>query len=91
MSVETSQVLSELVVRGLYKESKNCLVKRLKGLHEENCVEIPPAASNLIYELYRSKSGYKIRILYNSTPIQCSNNPDEEYCKLGDFRVFCIL
>lgn len=88
MSVETTQMLSELVVRGLYNNAKNCHIKRTKSLHKNDCQEVPPAASNLIYELHKSPQGYKIRILYNSEPIQCSVNADKEYCSLKEFSSY---
>lgn len=88
MSIETSQMLSELIVRGKYKNAKSCAIKSLKNLHQDDCEQIPLPASNFVYELHKTPEGYKIRILYNSVPVQCEDNPETEYCNLKNFSQF---
>lgn len=89
ISGETNQILSELILRNRMENARNCGIKKLKNLHNGECEEIPPAASNFIYELYQGEDfQFKIRILYNNRVIECSKNPKVEYCSLKDFSDF---
>ena len=65
--------------------SSACLLSKLKpqtrefrGHNEEECYEIPPPSSSLIFQVYKSKDkgdAYSVKVLYNFKEIKITNPP----------------
>ena len=99
MSLETGQLVALLNRFGLFRNSLECVERDLlaggeligEGLEASECQKLPPASSNLIFEVKNSgqKNELLVKVLYNKQPVPClEGSAVDETGHLCDFGRF---